>query len=119
MAKRRTTREGYVKLLMRALRQRTKAKGEPGGRGATASITANDILAVWPLDDRCPILGTAFVFGPFDGRRECVPSLDRIDSKRGYVRGNIAVISWRANTIKNDATLDELQRVVRWLKNNC
>lgn len=36
------------------------------------------------------------------------PSLDRIDSSKGYVRGNVAIVSHRANCIKNDATEQEL-----------
>lgn len=41
------------------------------------------------------------------------PSLDRIDSSRGYVKDNVWVISHRANTIKNDATLKELQLITK------
>lgn len=39
------------------------------------------------------------------------PTLDRIDNSRGYVKGNVRVISHRANTIKGFATADELYRV--------
>jgi hypothetical protein len=41
------------------------------------------------------------------------PSIDRIDPSRGYVKGNIWVISHRANTIKNDASHDELKLVTK------
>jgi hypothetical protein len=118
MAKRRLTPEGYVKLLLRGVRQRSRPKGEvAGGRGARVKITAADILAVWPKDNRCPILGTAFRFGPVDYRhRANIPSLDRIDSRKGYLPENIAVMSWRANTMKNDATPDEIQRLAKWMQ---
>ena len=36
------------------------------------------------------------------------PSLDRIDSSKGYTPDNVWVISRRANIIKHDATLEEL-----------
>ena len=45
------------------------------------------------------------------------PSVDRIDPKKGYVRGNVRVISSRANLLKNDATIEELQLVLADLEN--
>ena len=38
-------------------------------------------------------------------------SIDRIDSTKGYEKGNVWVISGRANRIKNDATPEELMRI--------
>jgi hypothetical protein len=43
------------------------------------------------------------------------PSLDRLVPKLGYVKGNINVISYRANRIKNDASLQDLSKVMTWL----
>jgi len=40
-------------------------------------------------------------------------SLDRIDSSLGYVKGNVEVISRKANTMKNMATADELVTFAR------
>lgn len=42
-------------------------------------------------------------------------SLDRIDNSRGYVPGNVRVISMRANTIKSDATAAELRAVADYV----
>lgn len=44
-------------------------------------------------------------------RTNSTPSLDRIIPKKGYVRGNIIVISWRANLLKRDATIKELMQL--------
>lgn len=41
------------------------------------------------------------------------PSLDRIDPERGYVKGNVWIISYRANVIKNDASHEELKLVTK------
>lgn len=49
---------------------------------------------------------------------ETAPSLDRIDSSKGYISGNVKVISKRANAIKNDATLEELLLIVEYVKKN-
>lgn len=71
------------------------------------------------VPERCPILGINLVRGV--GQRtylDSSPSLDRIIPAKGYVRGNIAVISMRANRIKSDATLDELRSVVAFLERN-
>lgn len=44
------------------------------------------------------------------------PSIDRIIPELGYVRGNIAVISMRANKLKSDATSEELERISAWMR---
>lgn len=43
-------------------------------------------------------------------------SVDRIDSNIGYIEGNIQILSYRANTLKWDATLDELEKLVNFLQ---
>jgi hypothetical protein len=44
------------------------------------------------------------------------PSLDRLDPKLGYIPENIAVISFRANTIKNNGTPGEHDRIAEWMR---
>jgi hypothetical protein len=59
----------------------------------------------------CPVLGLPL----FPGRGQPTansPSIDRVDPSLGYVRDNVWVISNRANMIKNDATLEELEALV-------
>jgi hypothetical protein len=62
----------------------------------------------------CPIFGVTLIPN-IGGKRHssCSPTIDRIDPTRGYVRGNVWIISHRANQIKNDATLEELWQVAR------
>lgn len=43
------------------------------------------------------------------------PSLDRFKPELGYVKGNIHVISTRANRIKNDATYNEIRKLFYWM----
>jgi len=50
----------------------------------------------------CPILGIKLVFGHSKGCQSSSPSLDRIVPSKGYVRGNVVVISFRANRLKCD-----------------
>ena len=44
------------------------------------------------------------------------PTLDKLIPSLGYIKGNISVISHRANTLKNDATLEELKAVSGWVE---
>lgn len=44
------------------------------------------------------------------------PTLDRIKPELGYVKGNVMVISNRANVLKSDATLDELVLLGIWAR---
>ncbi len=64
---------------------------------------------------RCPVLGFPM---SFDGPREYMPTLDRIIPALGYVVGNVAVISMRANRLKSDAALHELEAVSAYIKRN-
>jgi hypothetical protein len=68
----------------------------------------------WPT--HCPVLGIEIDYFA-NGRQENSPSLDRINSNLGYVKGNVAVISWRANRIKNDGSLEEHVKIVSWMSN--
>lgn len=65
-------------------------------------ITHEDVV----VPEFCPYLGIKLV--PFSEWSS--PSLDKIVPELGYVKGNIQVISTKANTMKNSATQDELVR---------
>ena len=58
----------------------------------------------------CPILGLDldYAYGKGIGPRSNSPSLDRIDARKGYVPGNVEIISHRANMIKSNSTVEEL-----------
>lgn len=66
----------------------------------------------------CPILNVPLSLGQEVGT---VPelnkgSLDRLDSTKGYVKGNVHYISFRANNIKTDATFEEFEQIYHWWK---
>lgn len=75
------------------------------------AITMADLE--WPLV--CPILGCELDWFA-DTRQENSPSIDRRDSSKGYIPGNVRIISWRANRIKNDGTAEEHEAIARYLK---
>lgn len=64
----------------------------------------------------CPILGIELDWFA-KKRKENSPSFDRIDSSKGYVKGNVVICSWRANRIKNDGTSEEHLKIAEFLAN--
>lgn len=83
-------------------------------RGIQFELTSQYVLSITP--DVCPVFGTPFVF---TGNKVMVPesaSIDRIDPSRGYVPGNVVVISVKANAIKNAYTSADIRRVADWLE---
>lgn len=72
------------------------------------TVTVDDVHAVF--GKHCPIFATPWGSGLLG------PSLDRFIPSRGYVPGNIVVISCRANTMKLDATVEEVERLVHWMR---
>jgi hypothetical protein len=88
-----------------------EAKVRAKKRGFEFSITRDDV----EMPDRCPVLGIE-VGVQFGARADGSPSLDRIDTSRGYVPGNVKIISWRANRIKSDAHIDELRALVQYME---
>lgn len=63
---------------------------------------------------KCPIFGTSFKKG-FGRPQPQSPSVDKIIPSKGYVRGNIQIISHLANRMKNNATPKQLRQFARWV----
>ena len=75
--------------------------------GLEFCLTPGDVV----IPAVCPVFSVPLVVGASKSNRYS-PTIDRIDNSKGYVPGNIVVVSFRANTIKSDATLAELRQVV-------
>lgn len=71
--------------------------------GLDFDLIQEDII----IPSHCPVLGLPLVMAK-GKHRDNSPSIDRIDNSKGYVRGNIIIVSWRVNRIKCDATIEEL-----------
>lgn len=99
------------KVLLRNAKKRAKEKG------LDFSIEASDIV----VPEVCPVFKMPLVLAHGKGKRgynpaQDTPTLDRIDNTKGYVKGNVWVISWKANRLKNNATVDDLKRLVAALE---
>lgn len=78
-----------------------KARSSAKVRGLEFNLELSDII----IPKYCPYFNV-----PLDtwGAKDFVPSIDRIDSSKGYVKGNIEIISYLANKMKHTATQDQL-----------
>ncbi len=77
--------------------------------GLEFNISKEDIT----VPTHCPILRIPIKKNTGSGFHNDSPSLDRVDNSKGYVKGNIRVISNRANLLKCDATLEELELLLK------
>ena len=80
------------------------AKSRAKKNGLDFNIEIEDIV----IPETCPIIGIPLQFT--DGKQnEGTPALDRIDNTKGYVKGNVQVISHKANRHKADLTLEQIE----------
>ena len=87
------------------------AKHRARKKGLEFSLELKDIV----IPAICPVFGVSF-----QQNTEYTPSLDRFDPKKGYTKENTRVISYRANMLKNNATIEELQDVIEYMQGwNC
>ncbi len=98
------TKKPWVKLYHSA-KQRARVLGVPFG------LTQEYLQRLVEQNDGyCPVLKTPI-------NNENPLSIDRIIPKLGYVNSNVRIISWRANTIRNNATVEELQLILKDAEN--
>jgi hypothetical protein len=91
--------------MLKDARSRARAKNLP------FALAIEDIV----VPERCPILEVAFVAGTKD-QHSLSPTLDRVIPELGYVRGNVRVISHRANAIKWAKSAEHHRRVAETVR---
>jgi hypothetical protein len=75
--------------------------------GIPCTLTEHDIS----VPTHCPVLGI-----PLNkSHRNNWPSVDRLIPDLGYVRGNVAVISLRANRMKSNMSLSDLLKLLNYM----
>jgi hypothetical protein len=98
----------YIARMWRSAKHRAKVSEVP------FDISPDDIV----IPEFCPVFGIRLEVNKGEGFQPSSPSLDRIIPSLGYTRGNVQVISYRANELKRDASLDELKMLVCFLEKN-
>ncbi len=88
------------------LKNRVKSKG----------LEFNLDLSDIKIPENCPILNIPLRRNVgHKGASPNSPSVDRINNDKGYIKGNIQVISTKANIMKSSASVEELQRFADWV----
>lgn len=106
-----SARQRVIRQLNAERRMLAQAKRRATEKNIPFDLVLDDIK----IPDFCPVLLIPLKFGV--GRPAGnSPSLDRVIPELGYVRGNVIVVSYRANTIKSDATAEEIMAVANFYK---
>jgi hypothetical protein len=88
------------------------AKGRAKKHGIEFNLETSDII----IPKVCPILNIPLQRAVGKGcKLDNSPSLDRIDPTKGYVKGNVWVISQKANAMKSNASKEELIKFANWV----
>ena len=87
------------------------AKSRAKKKNLAFDLTADDFT----IPEFCPVFGIKLELTWGEGTKDNKPSLDRIDSSKGYIKGNVQVLSWRANNLKSDGTLLEFLKLVEFM----
>lgn len=98
-------------------KEQLKIKKLIGGKGYY-----DNKIEVWdlmPLPTHCPITLVELDYAYKDYASDNTPALDRVDNSKGYVKGNVQIISHRANRMKSNGTAEEFTRMVEYIRNNC
>ena len=103
-----TTLEGYLLRRYWETKHRAKTKNIP------FDLSPEYLLSIFPTN--CPVFGFELNWQERTGAIKFnSPSLDRIDPKLGYVVGNVQYLSKLANSMKQDATTEQLECFARWV----
>lgn len=87
------------------------AKYRAKRKGISFRLQLKDLV----IPKRCPVLDVRLIRGE-KGMNDRSPTLDRIRLTRGYTKGNVAVISFRANRLKSDAKIWEVEKILKYMR---
>ncbi len=103
-------RRNRERLTGRALCMQAKGRAKRDGREFALDPLA--IQATWETDPHCAYCGVGLEMGT-KAFTNVSPTLDRVDTARGYTPDNVVLACFRCNTLKRDATLEELKALVQ------
>lgn len=86
------------------------AKTSSLARNLAFDITVDDIV----IPEFCPVLGIKLDI--LAKKQFNSPSIDRVDNNLGYIKGNVRIISSKANIMKRDNTVETLEAILKYIK---
>lgn len=93
----------------------SRAKTRAKDKNLEFNIDINDVV----IPNICPVLNIPIILGANNETKSNAPSIDRIDNSKGYTKDNIIIISYKANIIKNSASLNEMYLIYKnWFEIN-
>lgn len=105
-AQKESYRQDPRKYLLKCARRRATKQGRE------CTIGLDDIV----IPTHCPVLGLELTTLSDRVAAPNSMSLDRINNDLGYVPGNVVVVSYRANVLKKDASVEELEALTKYYK---
>jgi hypothetical protein len=90
-----------------------RAKSRAAQSGLEFNLNKEDIK----IPIQCPVLGIPLsTHKGTSGGRDNSPALDRVDNSKGYIKGNVLVISHLANMMKSSANKEQLIKFSEWVQ---
>ena len=87
-----------------------RLKANAKQNGVEFTLTVEDIV----LPDACPVYEVPFIYKD----SQWTYSFDRVDNSKGYIKGNVRVISRKANRQKSDMSIEDLERIINYMKSH-
>ncbi len=84
----------------------------------TFDLDLDYLISIWPKDHTCPVFGCKLTRNKRGESRDTSASADRIIPEKGYVKGNVAIVSFKANRMKNNGTVEDLRKVLHFYENH-
>jgi hypothetical protein len=78
------------------------------------NLELNYLKSIWPANNLCPVFGCEMKRNRRGQSRDFSPSVDRIVPEKGYVPGNVVIVSLKANRMKNNGTVEDLKKVLHF-----
>lgn len=89
-------------------------KNKANKEGVPFELKYDDII--W--ETHCPVFGMELEYLNLDKPKMNSASFDKIIPEKGYIKNNVRIISYRANWLKQDSTIEQLELIVKYIKEN-